>query len=537
MGLDRFASTRPVKNHEEDRHFHSRSSWEFILTRPVSPLLPLIAASILTRVYLAYATPVIAWDGILYVSVAKGLIAGDWAKVLWSHPLYPFFMGVAHLWVTDWQWAGQLVSVFFGSISIVPLYYFSRRLFNEKVAIIASILFILHPLHARISAEVVTEATFIFFFLVALLWAWKGLKNEDPLAFFIAGVGSALAFLSRPEGLIILLVTAIWLAFVGPSRRVLAFNLLLLPFLLVASSYIFYLRQATGRWMVTPKKSMAVLLGLAEKPEGASTLFQFLAAERITGFPAALGWLNFFWHGFLNEFIQTFHPLLLILVLAGIFLILKRTGLRKEELFVGSLVVVYLVPLIGLFWTYGYVSHRHFLPIVLIALPWAGYALISWVERGSQKLEDRLGHPVNRRRFLSCVVVGLAIILALKTLKPRRWDKLPTKEAGLWIKAQAEDPLILAEDPRVAFYAGGRHLGIQESLDVRDAGEQKARLWGLVERAWNQAAEFIFLEVELAPDVIEKLNGVPEVGAVKSWKGHGGKDYTLIQLRFTGNTK
>ncbi len=62
-------------------------------------------------------------------------------------------------------------------------------------------------------------------------------------------------------------------------------------------------------------------------------------------------------------------------------------------------------------------------------------------------------------------------------------------------------------------------------------------IWGLVERAWNQAAEFIFLEVELAPDVIEKLNGVPEVGAVKSWKGHGGKDYTLIQLRCMGNTK
>ena len=504
-----------------------------MLTPDVIRLLPLIVASLLTRLYLAYAIPVIAMDGMLYVSVAKDLMAGNWAKAMTvgSHPLYPFSVMIAHLRVDDWQWAGQLVSVLFGSISVIPMYYLSRRLFDEKVALISSILFILHPLHARASAEVVTEATFIFFFLIALLYAWKSLAKDDLWAVFVAGLFSAFAFLSRPEGLVILLVTSVWLAFVKPRRRVVALNLLGLPFLLIAGSYLIYLRQHTGVWMVTPKKSVLVLLGLAEKPGIASKLFQLQSAKRITDLPAGLGWVNFFWHDFVYELIQTYHPLLLILVISGLFVVFIQTGLRREELFIGSVSVAYLVPLTGLFLTYGYVTHRHFLPIVLITLPWAGHGLVSWVERASQKLENRLGHPVDQRKLVSCVVATVVIILALKTLQPRRWDKLPVKEAGLWIKAQRTGSArIVTSEPRIAFYADASWIVVEDSLSNRNSSDQEAILLRLLEKARFERAQYIFLPGQPTSDLATKIAEIPATGSVKIWKSSWGNSYTLITI-------
>ncbi|MFQ5929046.1 MAG: hypothetical protein ACE5MK_05065 [Acidobacteriota bacterium] len=48
-------------------------------------------------------------------------------------------------------------------------------------------------------------------------------------------------------------------------------------------------------------------------------------------------------------------------------------------------------------------------------------------------------------------------------------------------------------------------------------------------------AGYIFIKVELTPDLREKLERVPEVDVLKFWRVHKGKEYTLIQLRFVGN--
>lgn len=78
-------------------------------------------------------------------------------------------------------------------------------------------------------------------------------------------------------------------------------------------------------------------------------------------------------------------------------------------------------------------------------------------------------------------------------------------------------------------------MHVHDPLDVPDPGGQQTKLYGLIERARRMRAGYIFIKVELTPDLREKLERVPEVDVLKFWRVHKGKEYTLIQLRFVGN--
>lgn len=60
-------------------------------------------------------------------------------------------------------------------------------------------------------------------------------------------------------------------------------------------------------------------------------------------------------------------------------------------------------------------------------------------------------------------MIVIIIVILPKTLNPRRTDKLPRREAGIWLKGHSHpNPLIMSAMPRVAFYAEGRHLKMPE---------------------------------------------------------------------------
>ena len=70
-----------------------------------------------------------------------------------------------------------------------------------------------------------------------------------------------------------------------------------------------------------------------------------------------------------------------------------------------------------------------------------------------------LHHLESKRR--SVVVWGILFILILavvlpKTLKPQRYERLPEKWAGVWIKSQSgKGTTLFTTQPRVAYYAEG----------------------------------------------------------------------------------
>lgn len=111
--------------------------------------------------------------------------------------------GALSLWHNIFQ-APRLVSLIFGSLTIIPFYFFSRYCFNKKLAFISGILFsvyILHMKHSVISTAMASFDFFIFsslFFLASFIYGPGG-KRGTALV-FLSAVFLNLAGMVRFEG-------------------------------------------------------------------------------------------------------------------------------------------------------------------------------------------------------------------------------------------------------------------------------------------------------------------------------------------------
>lgn len=91
----------------------------------------------------------------------------------------------------------------------------------------------------------------------AIFFLTQALKKKQDWFFLAAGIILGLAYLTRPEGLLLFFLLAGWLVLLGLLRfiplslkRVVLFGC---SFILVAAPYILYLKTVTGHWMLSGK--------------------------------------------------------------------------------------------------------------------------------------------------------------------------------------------------------------------------------------------------------------------------------------------
>ena len=118
------------------------------------------------------------------------------------------------------QLSAQLTSVLASLLLIVPMFYLGRQLFDRRVGFWATVLFQCLPVSARVMSDGLSEATF-FLFLTSALWMAAGALRRQSLARFAAcGIFGGLAYLTRPEGGLVLLATGLVLLGMGIFHRV-----------------------------------------------------------------------------------------------------------------------------------------------------------------------------------------------------------------------------------------------------------------------------------------------------------------------------
>src|SRR5262249_13182709 len=140
-----------------------------------------------------------------------------------QHPLYPALLLTASratrlCFPNSLPFAVQLAGQIVGSLAslalAVVMFYLGRELFSPAVGFLGALLFQVLPGPGRIMADGLSEPVFLVFALLATLAAIRGLSGNHPLWFALAGLSSGLAYLTRPEGLIVpaccLLVLAWW---------------------------------------------------------------------------------------------------------------------------------------------------------------------------------------------------------------------------------------------------------------------------------------------------------------------------------------
>lgn len=424
----------------------------------------LLLISLLLSTYLFFHTYVIALDGAFqYIPLAKTFASGAFREALGTtgqQPLYPLLMALFSWFTSDMELAGRLVSYLSGILVIFPVYYLGKRLVKQKVAFLSTLLLVLHPYIRRFSADVLKESTYLLFLAIALWFTWRAIQRQEKFCFLFVPVWSLLAYLVRPDGAEIFLVTFLYVLlinpFQNPRERWIAVSLLSLSAFLLAFPYLLYLKEITGVWTLSKTKTFSGLLGLGAWEDGIPPVNKMLFALKRVHL----------------EIIGVYHPFYLFLLMIGG---IKR-GLKhfKEGdgflllFFISHYFLLCLLALNATKWgAEGEaqdfpLSGRHVLPLLLFSIYWVGNGLETALDGLIRKIESirllSFQTPYTKALFFwTLLFIVVAVILLPKTLKPQRYERLPEKWAGIWIKNHlGSGQTLFTTVPRVAYYANGK---------------------------------------------------------------------------------
>jgi hypothetical protein len=404
-------------------------------------LIILFAIGVASRLYAFCGFFVISIDGAFqYIPVAKFFYHGEYLQALLQPqlPLYPFLISILTHVTGNFELAGQVISIIFSLAALFPLYLIGRSLFGPKAAFWTTILYLVNPLMLHSSVDVLKEALLVFLFLSSVYCSLRFLQEgKGPWLLGTLAFSAAGALVSM-IAIVVLVVLGGWLGYAvlrGRAReRELPYRYLWVVIVAAGAILIFLIPGVLGWEFWITKKPYKVVEGIFQR--------WFLSE-----WPS----LSQLGHSSLAIFIRFTEkacPLLFNLALFGLGWRIKVKEFSAEERYLAAMMVVLIV----IFFPQLYASGRYHLPAIFLLYLWAGFGFV------------KIRELIERRftRYPSLTAITLVIILLVTilpiALKPQRLDKVGYKEAGLWLRKQAPSPpVILTDDPRVAYYAGGTY--------------------------------------------------------------------------------
>ncbi|MCM8815551.1 MAG: glycosyltransferase family 39 protein, partial [Candidatus Omnitrophica bacterium] len=137
------------------------------------------------------------WKMVANFISGEGLIAGENLKA-YRPPLYPLFLAMlveAGFGITGIRIVQSVIS----AMSCVVIFFLSRKIFNEKIAVMASFISCIYPFFIFYSGFLLTETLFVILVLLSV-YAFIRLTEPDASNYYgwFAGVITGSAGLCRP---------------------------------------------------------------------------------------------------------------------------------------------------------------------------------------------------------------------------------------------------------------------------------------------------------------------------------------------------
>jgi len=477
----------------------------------------LLTIALAIRIFFLRFEYAAGWDEINYLKLgASGALHGlnHVLHPYWS-PFYPLAVALFGKIVPDFELAGRLVSVLFGVLLIVPVYFFAVKHFSKKAAWFCSLLIAFFPMLVESSVSALTEALYIFAAITGVILGYIAIQKKSIGLAALTGALFCLAYLTRPEGIGFLIVftgltacVAVYQAIKNHEFRfILIFLSGIVSFIIIGSPYLYYLHGVTGRWTVSSKGAANMQGSITAMENKGKKLNpwlllnddntqlpdddiyhtgEFLKRYHQTGDDGASGSVVKITPILIaKKFVRNFSvvittgisqvlgvPILILMVL-GIFGKPWDNERLWRELYLLSYIIFFWFLLIPMF----HITERYMLQMVPIVLIWSGVGIERFLEWLQQTLlsfkifwNKRLLSALKIIMVLifagSFVLTGLTRMAIKKTNSPEKWvEPFEQKQAGLWLKEHCnETPIIMAWSHAISFYAG--NYNIKETVTI-----------------------------------------------------------------------
>ncbi len=455
------------------------------LTRADWLLIGVLFALVLPlRLWLLCNTEVTARDSIGYIRYALEFERKPWREVLegnHQHPGYPVLVLLMSQPVRafdnqdgattpeNMELSAQLVNLIASLLLILPMYLLGRQFFDSTVSFGGALLYQYLPISAQLLSDGVSEPIYLVFLVSGLLQMVHAVRERSAWRSQLCGLFAGLAYLTRPEGALILPAFAgvliarqfraawrcSWRQFLacGASTAVCA--------ALVGSVYVI----ATGHLSMKPTYRCIVEQEKASQLRDPAAGPLFASAIPRTDTDAMLlvrsGW------AVCMEVNQGFHYVAGIPALLG--LIWAFGSLKREAGCWAMMLYVALhsLILIRLGMIAHYISDRHVMILVLSGCYFAVYAmrelprrLLAWRKRGVAGDIGSAGASPSRTRFaavaFATLFLGLIGFCLPKATQRLHGNRAENHEAGRWLATVLQVGDHFEDDHAWSdFFAGG----------------------------------------------------------------------------------
>jgi hypothetical protein len=233
-------------------------------------VIAVAACALVTRIVWLFAQgrTQITWDGAEYARVATNLLHGHGYTGIHGTTMYvfpPFYsLTIAALLpiVHNAETAGIIVSLLAGSAVVLPVYAIAKRMYGEGAGLIAGTIIAFLPFAVDMSVLVLSDTLFLFLAATAMYLLIRTIDEGRVVDAGAAGAMFGLAYLTRPEGMVLGFagLAAIVCAFIlRPELRrkfVPAAGAFAVLLALVASPYVYFLSSHAGSFQIEAKSAI-----------------------------------------------------------------------------------------------------------------------------------------------------------------------------------------------------------------------------------------------------------------------------------------
>jgi 4-amino-4-deoxy-L-arabinose transferase-like glycosyltransferase len=411
------------------------------------------------RLILVFQPEVIQNDGMEYIRHANEILAGNWTAGA-SGPVYPAFIAFAYIFTKNFELAGIWVSVIFGALLVIPVFYLGKEIFNARVGVVSGLVAAVHPSLYIHSGSVLTESTYHFFIATSVLFGWFAFNRGRFYYILLFSLFASLSFLTKPEAIGFLFIFSFWVLLFNPlkgrrrwMRRIAMVLVAVLAFLVFSAPYLVRIRVETGKWSISKKVDVTVgslpemknMTSLDESPlrrEGLP-LLSLIRDPLSQLVRVAIGLLKSFY-----AFLQTFNPILsFFAVLGWVGIIRNRSSYSLKANFY---ILTYHFFFFGFVFSIFFISRRYTSQMISISIPWAAFGFYMFLEWFYQR--RKVGNPPQKMSTILLTILLTALFIQGMMIHVRE-HRLIRKEAGLWMKENLPRGVnIMSRSPQEAFY-------------------------------------------------------------------------------------
>jgi len=378
-------------------------------------------------------------DSIHYLNMGVQFSGGDALQFDDNLPvLYSILGAIAHIGISNWEWAFWSVSLIASSLLVIPVYFLAFELHGIMSARISALLVALWPWLIDYGSRIAPEALAVTLWFTCIYLLYKGMTSGG-WALWIAPVAFAALHLTRPEGTFMMLASPIAAGIlVAKTDR---------------ENYIRWAQftAATVVLLAVYALSMKLMIGTATVSYRAPMSGDLVDYFRRGSVDMAKTFMqiNF------NVLPLMLGPLLLVFWGLGFFRPLAVNRNVRLELVIFFFCVLQWAMALAVFSP----APRYLMAVVV--------ALSLWSAKGMEQLTLRAA--LNQQwAWLKLVpimlVVATSLLGVIAEVTAEKMGALPRtpKEyrlAGNWLKENGERGLIISRKPQIGFYADMPTLG------------------------------------------------------------------------------